>query len=145
MQDNRNNPLDEVPRPIDERRRRFLGRLLAGGAAVAAIPAMTTIALGGEDDKAGKGRGRRKNKGGQGKSGPSGPRSDPAVLAERLIEKFDKDGDKALNQTELAAAITASHERNRRGQGEGAADQPPAENEGTGRGKRGGKRKGGRG
>lgn len=44
-----------------------------------------------------------------GKGGKGGP-PDPAQFAARLIEKFDKSGDGALNQQELTAALTAMRE-----------------------------------
>ena len=102
---------DQLPSHDHERRRQFLRRLLGGGAAIAAIPT-TTIVLAAAGGKGGRRRGGR-----------GGPVADTKELAARLIKEFDKDGDKALNQTELAAAIKASHERGRQGTGEEASSK----------------------
>ena len=92
---------------VDGRRRSFLGKLLAGGAAIAAVPAIAALVRGEEDVV-------RvvpvKGKGGKGKAaggGMGGPVVNAKALAKRMIAEFDKDGDKALNQEELAAAIQA--------------------------------------
>lgn len=85
-------------------RRRFLGKLLAGGIAAGIVPATAAVALGdpqAAQKPAGKGKRGARNGGGGGKA-PS-----PAELAARLIREFDKDGDKALNVAELAKAIDA--------------------------------------
>jgi hypothetical protein len=55
-----------------------------------------------------------------------------------MIQEFDKDGDGALNQAELTAAITAAHQRAGKGKGGGAAG-----GKGKGGGAAGGKGKGG--
>ena len=121
------NHLDQVIEHVDQRRRGFLRNLLAGGAALVAVPAMSTYALGADAAAPG----------GKGKGGAGGPAADPETLAARMIQEFDKDGDKALNQEELTAAIRASHERAGQGKVGGA---------GGGKGKGGGgKGKGGRG
>ena len=124
-----NNELHSALEEVDERRRGFLGKLLAGGAAVVALPAMSTVVLG-EQGQNGAGKG----KGGKGKGGGKGGMRDPAKMAAMLIKKFDKDGDNALNRTELTAALTemAKH-RGGGGKGKGG---------GRGKGKGGGKGKG---
>ena len=128
-------------------RRSFLGKLLAGGAAIAAVPAIAAVARG-EDDVVTVAP--VKGKGGKGKAaggGMGGPVADVESLAERMIAEFDKDGDKALNQSELAAAIKAMHERGRTSQGQGTAGgqsqggvagQGRGRGTGTGGGRRGG-------
>ena len=131
MNTGHDDSLNQALQHVDERRRAFLGRLLAGGAALAATPSMTTIALG-ADAAAPAG------KGGKGKGGAGGPAADPETLAARMIQEFDKDGDKALNQQELTAAIRASHERAGQGKGGGAGG-----GKGKGGGAGGGKGKGG--
>ncbi len=50
--------------------------------------------------------GKGKGKSAQGQGGQGGPPS-PAAMAARMIQKFDRDGDKALNEQELTAAFTA--------------------------------------
>jgi hypothetical protein len=125
------NHLDQALEHVDQRRRGFLRNLLAGGAALVAVPAMSTYALG-ADAAAPAG------KGGKGKGGAGGPAADPETLAARMIQEFDKDGDKALNQAELTAAIRASHERAGQGKGGGAGG-----GKGKGGGAGGGKGKGG--
>lgn len=129
MTTNHDESRDQVLQHVDERRRSFLGRLLAGGAALAAVPTMTTIALG--DDEAVP---AAKGKGGKGKGGRGGPVEDTETIAARMIREFDKDGDSALNQEELAEAIKAAHERARQAHGKGG---------GKGGGAAGGKGKGG--
>ena len=132
---------------LDGHRRNFLGRLLAGGAAMAAVPAIAVVARGEEDvvtvvpvkGKGGKGRAAGGSTG--------GPVANAESLAARMIAEFDKDGDKALNQVELAAAIAAVHERGRTSQGQGTAGgqsqgggagQGRGRGTGTGGGRRGG-------
>lgn len=70
---------------------------------VAALTITTTFAIaqpgGGAAGKGPKG----------GKGGKGGP-PDVAQMATRLIQKFDKSGDGALNQQELVAALTAMRE-----------------------------------
>ena len=125
MNTNHDDPRDQVLQNVDERRRGFLGKLLVGGAAVVAAPAMSSFVLAqGALAAAGKGKGD--------------PAADPAALATRMIQEFDKDGDGALNQTELTAAITAAHQRAGKGKGGGAAG-----GKGKGGGAVGGKEKGG--
>lgn len=137
---------------VDARRRRFLGKLLAGGATLAALPAMSTVALGDDEDdgdestpaakgKSGQGKGGQgkggQGKGGQGKGGQGGKgggsRMDPKKMAAEMLKKYDKDGDKALNEKELVAALTAMMKERQQGQGGG----------GQGRGKGGGQGNGG--
>ena len=134
------NHLDQALEHVDQRRRGFLRNLLAGGAALVAVPARSTYALG-ADAAAPAG------KGGKGKGGAGGPAADPETLAARMIQEFDKDGDKALNQEELTAAIRASHERAGQGKGGGAggAKGKGGGGKGKGGGAGGGKGKGGRG
>jgi hypothetical protein len=137
------NHLDQVIEHVDQRRRGFLRNLLAGGAALVAVPAMSAYALG-ADAAAPAG------KGGKGKGGAGGPAADPETLAARMIQEFDKDGDKALNQEELTAAIRASHERAGQGKGGGAGGAKgkgggAGGGKGKGGGAGGGKGKGGRG
>jgi hypothetical protein len=114
MKTNHGNSAAGVIEHVDQRRRRFLGKLFARGAAVAALPAMATIAFG--EEKAG---GAAKTKGGPSKGKAGGAAPDPAALAARLIHEFDKDGDKALNHAELAAALKVLQARGRRGRGQG--------------------------
>ncbi len=96
---------------VDRDRRGFIGILLKGGAAVAALPAMSTIVLGDDQQSAGKCKGG----GGKGK----GRKRDPANMAEEMIKTFDKDGDGALNVKELTAALTAKAEQRAARQGKG--------------------------
>ncbi len=95
--------VDLTLRQADESRRGFLGKLLTGGAAAAAIPAMSSLALA----QGGAGKGRGKGGGQKGKGG----RPDPAQLAAMLIKQHDRDGDGALNLRELTAALQAMRER----------------------------------
>ena len=130
---------------VDSRRRGFLTKIIAGGAA---LPVMSTIALGQPPQGGGKGKGggggKGKGGGGKGKGGQGGQQQgrggmmgDPKQFAARLIEEFDKDGDNALNARELAAALTAMRER-RGGQG-----GPPGQGgQGKGKGGQGGAGKG---
>ena len=83
-------------------RRGFLGKLLAGGAAVAALPATSTVVLGAGQQGAGKGKGGAR---------------DPAKMAAKMIQTFDKDGDGALNDKELTAALTAIAQKRAAGHG----------------------------
>src|SRR6476660_8817881 len=108
---NKNDATASAPGHIDVGRRGFLGKLLAGGAAVAALPAMSTVVLGKGQQGAGKGKGGA---------------HDPAKMAAEMIKTYDKDGDGALNDKELTAALTAIAERR-------------AAHHGKGKGKTGGK------
>lgn len=135
---------------LDGHRRSFLGRLLAGGAAIAAVPAIAALARGEEDVVTVV---PVKGKGGKGKAaggGMGGPVANAEALAARMIAEFDKDGDKALNQAELAAAIEAVHERGRTSQGQGTVGGKSqggvaGQGRGTGAGAGGGRRGGGTG
>lgn len=130
MQKNENS--DHALELVDARRRGFLTKLLAGGAAAAALPAMSTVALGAEPGQGGgKGKGG-KGKGGAGKggAGKGGGTRDPQAMAARMIQEHDRDGDGALNARELANALTAMAER--RAGGQGAGGQGPG---GAGKGK----------
>jgi hypothetical protein len=128
---------------LDGHRRSFLGRLLAGGAAIAAVPAIAALARGEEDVVTVV---PLKGKGGKGKAaggGMGGPVANAEALAKRMIAEFDKDGDKALNQAELAAAIQAM--RASQGQGTvGGKSQGGVAGQGRGGGT-GGASAGGRG
>ena len=86
---------DQALEHVDEGRRGFLRQLLTAGAAVAAVPMMTEVAL--AQPPAG-------GKGGKGKGG-KGDRPDPAEMAKMMIKKFDKNGDNALDADELTAAL----------------------------------------
>jgi hypothetical protein len=122
--------LNQALEHVDPHRRGFLGKLFAGGAAVVAAPAMSSFVLAqGAPAAGGKGKG--------------GATADPAALAAQMIREFDKDGDGALNQAELTAAITASHQRAGKGKGGAPAAGGGAPAAGGGRGKGGGKGKGG--
>ena len=140
---------------VDPKRRGFLAKMLAG---TVALPVMSTVALG-QTPQEGKAKGKGgKGKGGKGKGGAAGKGKgqaagkgrtaggDPAALAKRMISEFDKDGDAALNEAELTAALTAARER-RAAMQDGAA--PPsrgdAAGKGKGKGKGNGKGKGGAG
>jgi hypothetical protein len=130
MKTNHDDPRDQVLQHVDERRRGFLRKLLVGGAAVVAAPAMSSFVLAQDAPVvAGKGKG--------------GPTADPASLATQMIQEFDKDGDGKLNLAELTAAITASHQRAGKGKGDGAKGGGVAGGQGKGGGAAGGKGKGG--
>ena len=117
-------------------------RLLAGVATIAAVPAIVANA-GGEEDVVTvvpvKGKGDKGKAAGGVKGGPV---ANAEALAAKMIAEFDKDDDKALNQTELAAAIKAVHERDRTSQGQGGVG---VQGRGRGAGARGGRRGGGAG
>ena len=144
------SPSESKLKQLDGHRRSFLGKLLAGGAAIAAVPVTAAVARG-EDDVVTVVP--VKGKGGKGKAaggGISGPVASAESLAASIVAEFDKDGDKALNQAELAAAIKAMHERGRTSQGQGTAggqSQGGVASQGRGRGTGtgGGRRGGGKG
>lgn len=122
---------------VDVRRRGFLGKLLATGAAAAALPAMSTMALGADPlQEEGQGKGKGKGKG-KGDAKGKGKRPDPAAMAKRMIETHDKDGDGALNEKELTEALTAMMRQRIGGRGKGKGD-----GKGKGKGKGDGKGKG---
>ncbi|MEP4682582.1 MAG: EF-hand domain-containing protein, partial [Rhodopirellula bahusiensis] len=98
-------------------RRRFLMKLLAGGAA---LPLISSVAFAQKPnrmakDADGNPQARRR--------GAAGMQMDPSKIAAKLIKDHDKDGDGALNAKELVAALTALREgrgqgmRGRQGQG----------------------------
>ena len=65
---------------------------------------------------------------GRGQRGPGqrqGPR-DPAEMAAQMMKEFDKDGDKKLDNEELAAMFTSMRERRERGQGRPGQGRPGA-------------------
>ncbi len=95
--------VDSALQQVDENRRGFLGKLITGGATVAAIPAMSSMALA----QGGAGRGKGKGGGAKGQGG----RPDPAQMAAMLLKQHDRDGDGALNLQELTAALQAMRER----------------------------------
>lgn len=141
---------------VPPQRREFLARLIAGGLAV---PAMTSVALaqppggfggkgaGGFSGK-GKGGGGMQGKGGfagkgqggmqgKGKGGMSGG-ADPAAMAAKLLQEYDKDGDQALNLKELTAALQSLSERRGNmgaGKGNGLAGKGSGGFAGKGKGK----------
>ena len=87
----------------------------------------------GQDAKRGPGQGRR-----QGGPGARGGERDPAQLVARMMQEFDKDGDRKLDSTELTALLKSMRERRgsaaegRRGPG-----RPGQAQRGEGRGKQG--------
>lgn len=143
-----NNESNAALEQVAPSRRDLLAKLLAGGAAMAALPAMSSVALADEagngqgKGKGGKGKGadgQGKGKGGQGK-GAGGGRN-PQQMAAQMISKFDKDGDKALNEQELVAALTAmAQQRAERAGGQGKGGQGKG-GQGKGKGAAGGKAK----
>ena len=133
---------DDALKLVDVRRRSLLTKLLAGGAAAAALPAMSSVALAadgpqgaGNGGKGGKGKGGA-GKGGQGKGG-AGNRN-PDEIAARWIEEFDGDGDGALNVRELTAALEAMAERRAAGPGAGGSEIPGGPGKGKGGAGKGG-------
>ncbi len=118
---------------VDARRRGFLAKLLVGGAAAVALPAMSSMALAAEPQEEEEGRGKGKGKGGKGKG--QGRGGDPAQMAARMIEMFDKDGDDALNVKELTEALTAMMERRGAGKGKGKGGEGRGKGKGKGKGK----------
>lgn len=136
---------------IDSRRRGFLTKLLAGGATLAALPMMSTVALGDEEADGAKGKGG-KGKGGKGQDGKGDAggqgkgtrgRMDPKKMAADMLAKYDKDGDKALNEQELVAALTAMFQG--RGSRNGAEGQGKGGTQGKGQAGGKGKGEGGKG
>lgn len=117
---------------------------------MAAVPAIAAIARSEEDVVTVL---PVKGEGGKGKAaggGRGGPVANAEALAARMIAEFDKDGDKALNAAELAAAIKAMHERGPTSQGQGTAGGPSqggvaGQGRGRGTGTGGGRRGGGTG
>lgn len=64
---------------------------------------------------------------GQGQPGAPGQRGlpDPAIMAERMLQEFDKNGDQQLGVRELTALFTAMRERGGRGLGRQRPDGKP--------------------
>ncbi len=135
--------LEQALQHVDERRRGFLTKLLAGTAAVAAVPMMTSIAFAQQDGEGSQGKGKGgKGKGGQGKGGDRrSTQPTPAELAKTLIKNHDKDGDQKLSLTELTAALTAMQAA-RRGGGAAGGGKGKGAGGGKGKGAGGGKGKG---
>jgi Ca2+-binding EF-hand superfamily protein len=86
-----------------------------GTCGIAAMLATTSLAQppeGGspEGGPRGPGQNREGRPGGRPEGGPGGPggmmRGEPKVLAQMMLEKFDKDGDKKLDGEELLVALT---------------------------------------
>jgi len=107
-------------------RRGFLTKMIAGSVALATASAAIAAPPG-----QGQGKGAGKGKGAGGK-GPG--MMDPAQLAGRLIQEYDKDGDGALNARELAEALKTMRERRSQMGGPGGKGQGPG-GKGKGKGK----------
>lgn len=139
---------------VDENRRGFLSKLLAGGAAAATIPAMSSVVLaqGGAGTGKGKGGGKGQGGGGKGKGGFGGQGGggkgkggppEPAQVAAMMIQQHDTNGDGALNQQELTAALQALRERMRsRSKGKGGQSGFGGKGSSSSQGGFGGKGKG---
>ncbi len=130
--------LEENPSPAQ--RRGFLTTLLAGVSTgfmgIAVVPLLTAIGRGAPPPRNG-GRGGGGGRGGQGGgrggngqagngqagNGQAGNGQGPAQLAAMLIQRFDQDGDRALNQRELAMALMAMQQRMNAAGGQGAGGQ----------------------
>jgi len=100
-------------------RRGFLQKMLTGGVAVAALPAMSTVVLG-KDDAQGGAKGKGKAGGaakGKGKGGAGA--MDPAARAKMMIEKFDVDQDGKLSLEELTKMFETMAQRGGAGKGKG--------------------------
>lgn len=135
---------------VDPKRRGFLAKMLAGSVA---LPVMSTVAFA-EPQQDGKGKGKGgKGKGGQGGQGKGGQGKgkgqggqmgdrDPAALAKRMIQEFDKDGDRKLSLAELTMALKAMQERRSGGGQRGRRDQGGGAGAGKGKGGGAGKGKG---
>ncbi|MGI9470602.1 MAG: hypothetical protein ACR2NZ_03650 [Rubripirellula sp.] len=93
---------------------------------------------------------QRQGPGGQQRQGPGGQRGgdrDPATMVARLMEQFDKNGDKKLDMTELTAMMTSMRERGgaQRGQGQGRGQGAAGQGRGQRPGGQGGAGQGGAG
>ena len=130
MPDNQRNPLDCDRFPVAADRRHFLSKFLAIGAAVASIPVV------GASVHAQSSTG--KAKGGAGRKGKAGGLSDPSQLAKKWLEQFDRDRDRALDETELTAAIQALQQETQQSRSRGGG----ARSGGGGAGGTGGGRRG---
>lgn len=143
------NPSETALEQVPEHRRGFLRNLLAGGAVAAALPAMSSVTLGDDQQGAGKGKGGKGGAGGKGAAGGKGKGAaggkgkgagggpDPARMAAMMIQRFDKDGDKALNEKELVEALTEMAKMRAAGKGKGGQGKgaPGAQGKGKGAGK----------
>jgi len=91
--------------------------------------------------KPGQGQGQKGKMGQKGQQAQRGQRPNTGAIAAKMIEKFDRNGDRALNAKELTAALTAMREQrgNRGGPGQGAGKG------GAGRGGKGAAGRGGKG
>lgn len=135
-------------------RRGFLSKLLIGST-VLPVMASAVIAAPQKDGKGQKGRGRKGAQGTGGKPGERGPKGrergqqrDPADMATRLLEQFDKDGDGKLNLQELTNALKSMQERRgslATGDGTPAGKGPGPGGKGKGKAGAGGKKKSGEG
>ncbi|WP_430453721.1 EF-hand domain-containing protein [Rhodopirellula europaea] len=125
-------PANEHPQ-----RRRFLMKLLASGTA---LPLISSVAFAQRPNRMAKDGERDPQT--RGRMG-AGMQLDATKIAAKLIKDHDKDGDGALNEKELAAALTSIREgrgqgmRGRQGQGRegmrpGADGQRAARNQDKG-------------
>lgn len=97
--------------------------------AVASLVALSGLALSTptaqaeqKGNKPGQGQKGQKGQNGQKAQGKRGQaqRPEPAAIAAKMIQNFDRNGDKALNAQELAAALTSMRDqRGNRGAGPG--------------------------
>lgn len=103
-------------------RRGFLTKIVAGSVALATASAVIAAPPG---QGQGKGNGQGKGQNGKGPGGKGPGMMDPAQLAGRLIQEYDKDGDGALNARELAEALKAMRERRSQMGGAGPQGKGP--------------------
>lgn len=94
----------------------------------AALLALTAFTVNVSADEPGKERGKKRGGASQGQRdgarAAGGMRDrDPAVLIERMMKEFDKDGDQKLDVKELTALMTSMRERREGGQAQGRSDQ----------------------
>ncbi|MFP6677024.1 MAG: hypothetical protein VB878_18210 [Pirellulaceae bacterium] len=109
---------------VTARRRGFLTTLVAGVYGIAILPLLTAVGLGAPQGARGRGRpGQPGGAGGAGGAGGGGGggRPTPAQLSAMLIQQFDRDGDRALNQRELMMALVSLQQRMGGGGGQGGA------------------------
>ncbi|KLU01387.1 putative transmembrane protein [Rhodopirellula islandica] len=104
-------------------RRRFLLKLLAGSTALPLISSVAFAQKPNRLDKDGERDPQARRRAG------AGLQLNPTKIAAKLIKDHDKDGDGALNEKELAAALTAFREGRTQGmrgrQGEGRERMRP--------------------
>lgn len=105
--------------------------------AIACFVVLGLVAVDVSAGQNGKGKGKKSNASQKKGQKGQGAQQDSGQLAALMIQRFDRNGDRALNVQELSQAITAMREQRRNGQGKGGAGNRGKGGKGKGKGGKG--------